>query len=176
MDRYRELHRATKKKTKEKKTRARKVPTKMPTKEKTKVKTVVPLTPQQQALEDASARLEFAKAQVRLAQMEVDLAKTKEVHQFAIPPSSTLSSSTSSSALEGVPCWGSSLLKTASRATSKEEIDLTQMEGESDEFVEDSQAQDQVVDSMSPSLIYQSGDEELDRTCIDSSEWRLLRG
>jgi hypothetical protein len=77
-------------------------------------------------------------------------------------------------------------LKTASGATSEEEIYLTQMEGESDEdltqmeggsgeFVEDSQEQDQVVDSMSPSLIYQSGDEELDRTCIDSSECRLLR-
>jgi hypothetical protein len=130
MDRYRELHPATKKKTKEKtmfeffpktntekkKTRARKVmskvptkvPTKMPTKEKTKVKTVVPLTPQQQALEDASAGLEFAKEHVRLAQMEVDLAKTKEVHQFAIPPAPP-------------------------GATSEEEIDLTQMEGESDE-------------------------------------------
>jgi hypothetical protein len=49
--------------------------------------------------------------------------------------------------------------------------------------VEDSQEQDQVVDSdgsggtpLIPSLIYQSGDEELDRTCIDSSEWQLLRG
>jgi hypothetical protein len=54
--------------------------------------------------------------------------------------------------------------------------DLTQMEGEPDEFVEDSQEQNQVVDSMSPSVIHKSDNEELDRTCIDSSDWRLLRG
>jgi hypothetical protein len=160
-------------------------------------KTVVPLTPQQQALEEASARLELAKAQVQLAQMQVDMAKMKGVQQLAIPPSTALSSS----ALEGVPCWGSSRLKPNSlveeattpiplfeeaaspfptppsssissmyrripvmthttdslyalgRSSEEEgyaDEDLTQMEGEPDEFVEDSQEQNQVVDSMSP--------------------------
>ena len=49
------------------------------------------------------------------------------------------------------------------------------MEGDQDEFVEDSQEQNQDVDSMSPSLIYKSDDDELDRTCIDNWNWNWRR-